>query len=76
MRLLARIVRAQGYAGMLNLIGKVPPTEGVLAIPGARLHLYGKKPRPGRKLGHVNAVGRDRAAVVATLERVEELLRR
>ena len=66
----------QGYAGMLNLIGKVPPTEGVLAIPGARLHLYGKKPRPGRKLGHVNAVGRDRAAVVATLERVEELLRR
>ena len=63
-----------GYAGMLNLIGKVPPTARVLAIPGARLHLYGKRPRPGRKLGHVNAVGKDPADVVATLERVEKLL--
>ena len=63
-----------GHAGMLNLIGRVPPTEGVLAIPGARLHLYGKEPRPGRKLGHVNAVGQDPASVAATLEQVEGLL--
>lgn len=63
-----------GYAGMLNLIGQVPPTERVLGIPGARLHLYGKRPRPGRKLGHVNAVGKDPADVVATLDRVERLL--
>jgi 5-(carboxyamino)imidazole ribonucleotide synthase len=38
---------------MLNLIGAVPPAADVLAIPGAQLHLYGKEPRPGRKLGHV-----------------------
>jgi 5-(carboxyamino)imidazole ribonucleotide synthase len=38
---------------MVNLIGTVPPTERLLAIPGAHLHLYGKAPRPGRKLGHV-----------------------
>ena len=38
---------------MVNLIGTVPPPERVLAIPGAHLHLYGKEPRPGRKLGHV-----------------------
>ena len=63
-----------GHAGMLNLIGQVPPTDGVLAIPGARLHLYGKSPRPGRKLGHVNAVGKDPDDVVATLDRVEGLL--
>jgi 5-(carboxyamino)imidazole ribonucleotide synthase len=25
----------------------------VLAVPGAHLHVYGKEPRPGRKLGHV-----------------------
>ena len=25
----------------------------VLAVPDAHLHLYGKSPRPGRKLGHV-----------------------
>jgi 5-(carboxyamino)imidazole ribonucleotide synthase len=26
---------------------------GALAVPGAHVHLYGKGPRPGRKLGHV-----------------------
>ena len=41
---------------LVNLIGTVPPTEAVLAIPGAHLHLYGKEPRPGRKLGHVTLV--------------------
>jgi 5-(carboxyamino)imidazole ribonucleotide synthase len=44
---------ATGFSAMLNLIGEVPPIEDVLAIPGAHLHLYGKNPRPGRKLGHV-----------------------
>jgi 5-(carboxyamino)imidazole ribonucleotide synthase len=63
-----------GYAGMLNLIGAVPPREAILAIPGARLHLYGKDPRPGRKLGHVNAVGADPGVVRAALDRVEALL--
>ena len=38
---------------MLNVIGDCPPTDKVLAMPGAHLHLYGKKPRPGRKLGHM-----------------------
>ncbi len=41
---------------LLNLIGTVPRAEDVLAIPGAHLHLYGKAPRPGRKLGHVTVV--------------------
>ena len=38
---------------MINLIGEVPESAHVLAIPSAHLHLYGKEPRPGRKLGHV-----------------------
>jgi len=38
---------------MVNLIGAVPAPQEILAIPGARLHLYGKEQRPGRKLGHV-----------------------
>lgn len=63
----------RGHAGMLNLIGRVPATERVLAVDGAHLHLYGKEPRPGRKLGHVNAVGPDAAAVRETLDRVESL---
>jgi 5-(carboxyamino)imidazole ribonucleotide synthase len=45
---------ARGFAGMLNLIGDHPPAERLLALPGARLHLYGKEPRAGRKVGHVN----------------------
>jgi 5-(carboxyamino)imidazole ribonucleotide synthase len=38
---------------MVNLVGTLPETRAVLAVPGAHLHLYGKTPRPGRKLGHV-----------------------
>jgi 5-(carboxyamino)imidazole ribonucleotide synthase len=42
-----------GYSAMLNLIGDLPDSADVLAIPDAHLHLYGKSPRPGRKLGHI-----------------------
>jgi len=45
------------YCWMVNLIGRVPPVEQILSIPGAHLHLYGKEPRPGRKLGHVTILG-------------------
>jgi 5-(carboxyamino)imidazole ribonucleotide synthase len=31
-----------------------------LAVPGVHVHLYGKKARPGRKLGHVTACGQAR----------------
>jgi 5-(carboxyamino)imidazole ribonucleotide synthase len=47
----------RGEATMLNLIGTTPDPEAILAIPGAHLHLYGKAPRPGRKLGHLTIVG-------------------
>jgi 5-(carboxyamino)imidazole ribonucleotide synthase len=30
-----------------------------LAVEGARVHLYGKQRRPGRKIGHVTVVGED-----------------
>jgi 5-(carboxyamino)imidazole ribonucleotide synthase len=42
-----------GHCAMLNLIGDLPESSEVLAISDAHLHLYGKSPRPGRKLGHV-----------------------
>jgi len=48
--------RARGASAMVNLIGSIPGTAGVAAVPGAHLHLYGKEPRPGRKLGHVTIV--------------------
>ncbi len=52
---------------MLNLLGelwsdagrpRLPNFEAVLRIPGAHLHLYGKREaRPGRKMGHVTLTG-------------------
>jgi 5-(carboxyamino)imidazole ribonucleotide synthase len=36
-----------------------------LAVEGARVHLYGKEPRPGRKLGHVTVCGDDPESVRA-----------
>jgi 5-(carboxyamino)imidazole ribonucleotide synthase len=30
-----------------------------LSVPGVNVHLYGKRPRPGRKLGHVTVLGDD-----------------
>jgi 5-(carboxyamino)imidazole ribonucleotide synthase len=45
-----------GRSVMVNLIGETPPLERLLELGGAHVHLYGKAPRPGRKLGHVTFV--------------------
>jgi 5-(carboxyamino)imidazole ribonucleotide synthase len=59
-------------AAIANLLGElwprdgVPPFDQTLRASGARLHLYGKKfPRPGRKMGHVSAIGDTPQAAVA-----------
>jgi len=51
-------------AAIVNLLGDVwlgaapPDFERALEEPGVRLHLYGKRDaRPGRKMGHLSAVG-------------------
>jgi 5-(carboxyamino)imidazole ribonucleotide synthase len=43
----------RGFAAMMNLIGSIPDASKVLAVEGAHLHVYGKEPRPHRKMGHV-----------------------
>ena len=57
---------------MVNILGG--PTSGDLdsclaramkEYPEAKFHLYGKTPRPGRKIGHVNVIGDDLTATVA-----------
>ena len=50
----------EGSPALLDLL------PGALAVPGARLHLYGKSTRPGRKLGHVTVTG-DNAVEVRRL---------
>ena len=54
---------ALGESVMLNLVGDAPPLEHMLGVPGAHVHLYGKTPRPGRKLGHVTLVDADVAGI-------------
>ena len=50
-------------AAIANLLGDLweagtPDFESALTIPDVRLHLYGKtSARPGRKMGHLSAVG-------------------
>jgi 5-(carboxyamino)imidazole ribonucleotide synthase len=59
---------ARGESVMVNLVGGVPALERLLAVPGAHAHLYGKRARPGRKLGHVTLVDAPAAAVDEVLE--------
>lgn len=63
----------RGCAAMVNLIGRAPPSAELLAIPGAHLHLYGKAPRAGRKIGHVTLVGDDLDAIRGRLAEVRRL---
>jgi 5-(carboxyamino)imidazole ribonucleotide synthase len=48
--------RMSAHAGMVNVIGNPPAIDEVLALPSATVHMYGKQPRPGRKVGHINIV--------------------
>lgn len=66
---------------MVNLLGSELPDPGaalgdVLArCPGARVELYGKEVRPGRKLGHVTVYGEDLESVRAEARTAVALLR-
>ena len=48
--------RPLGYSAMINLIGRLPPREALLAHEGVHFHDYGKQPRAGRKVGHCTVV--------------------
>ncbi len=65
---------ALGAAGMVNLIGVVPEAADILNIEGAHLHLYGKAPRPGRKVGHVNVLASSEARLAGKIEEINNVL--
>ena len=78
--------QAMRPAVMLNLLGDLwfapgasaarePDWAAVLAIAGAKLHLYGKaEPRPGRKMGHLTLLGDDPAQAHARAVRAAAIL--
>jgi 5-(carboxyamino)imidazole ribonucleotide synthase len=66
---------------MVNLLGRRngPVSDealrAALAVPGAHLHLYGKREgRVGRKMGHVTALGNSVAEAEAVARRAAELV--
>ena len=70
---------------MLNILGdewlvsgkqEEPSWEKILNAPSAKLHLYGKtEPRVGRKMGHINFVGKTSAAVELVCEEAIRVLK-
>jgi 5-(carboxyamino)imidazole ribonucleotide synthase len=72
-------------AAIANLLGEVwlsadgtarePRFDQALAVPGVKLHLYEKhKPRKGRKMGHLSAVGKTAEEAVELVLRAKALL--
>ena len=78
--------RQHSPAIMLNILGDVwfpvgateaqtPPWAQILALPGAHLHLYGKKDaKKGRKMGHLTLTGATIEAVQATTAQAAQIL--
>ncbi|MEM7706354.1 MAG: 5-(carboxyamino)imidazole ribonucleotide synthase [Pseudomonadota bacterium] len=58
---------AIGATAMMNWIGAMPDPANALSYPNARWHDYGKKPRAGRKVGHVNICADNILALQAEL---------
>lgn len=67
-------------AMMANVLGPADLTDprdrlpDALAVEGAHIHLYGKTPVAGRKLGHVTVLGDDAAVLEERLDRAIRLL--
>ena len=78
--------RQHSPAIMLNILGDVwfagnsetattPAWDKILALPGAHLHLYGKKDaKKGRKMGHLTLTGATIEAVQATTAKAAQIL--
>lgn len=60
---LAPAVATVNVLGRSDGFDPVAGLDAALAVPGVGVHLYGKEHRPGRKLGHVTALGDDAGEV-------------
>ncbi len=70
------------HSVMINLLGVDDENDFVRnypaamsAHPTAKLHVYGKSARKGRKMGHVTAIGEDAQQTLATARAAAEILR-
>jgi 5-(carboxyamino)imidazole ribonucleotide synthase len=58
---------SRGVSALRNLVGRVSNPEAALPA-GVQLHLYGKQPRDGRKLGHLTAVAQRESDCVSAVD--------
>lgn len=59
---------------MINIIGEKGDTTSILKLPYAKLHLYGKEERKGRKLGHVTVQADNREELAWRVKNVASFL--
>lgn len=64
----------RGASVMVNYIGLAPALEAAAALEGVHTHLYGKTPKPQRKIGHATVTAPDRASLQPRLERLLAIL--
>jgi len=62
------------FSAMVNIIGKTGPTNIVLKMPNAHLHLYDKTERADRKLGHINITASSQAELDESIEKLKDFL--
>lgn len=63
-----------GHSAMINLIGNEPRPGSLDAMPAAHVHLYGKEPRAGRKIGHITLNAQTESELDAMLERFTRIV--
>lgn len=56
------------HSAMINVIGTDELAQGLMAIPGCHMHLYGKSVRAKRKMGHINLVAESFQLLGAKME--------
>ena len=62
------------FSAMVNIIGKIGPTQIPLTMPNAHLHLYDKDGRANRKLGHINITADSLANLEKGIEQLKDFL--
>lgn len=63
-----------GCSAMVNIIGDEPRKGALESMPEAHVHMYGKAPRAGRKIGHVTLNAPSENELDALLERFTRVI--
>ncbi|MEP6508080.1 MAG: 5-(carboxyamino)imidazole ribonucleotide synthase [Gemmatimonadales bacterium] len=65
-----------GAAGMVNVIGREPDVERLNSVENVHIHMYGKVPRPKRKLGHITVTADDLSGVRNSVSQLRNVMGR